>query len=455
DCYGDATGRLNITVTGGRAPFTYAWTGPNGYTNTSKNISGLSAGDYNLTVTDVKGCSSIYAPLDSITEPLQLTMSLARNDITCFGDADGSVTITASGGTTPYEYSKNGVIWQSSNIFDPMNPGIYTFETRDANSCTVSQQDTIIQSQEIIITNEETDNSGQRCNGDSNGMIIITATGGTGLLEYSIDGGSIYQLNNIFVGLGSGEYHVFLRDANACTVEGGKPLIQNPPLLYIDTLVQQDITSCFGSPEGLILIEGAGGSPPMTYIRNAVDTNSTGLFENLSQGPHDLQILDTKGCTKDTSVAINAPPPITTSLGVTHVATCYEDSSGVIAVIASGGTGLAKGYLFQGDTTFSADTVFYDSLLVGNYDFTVIDSLGCEVDTSAMVNAPDSIATDSVIVMPVTCFGDTDGEIRVYGSGGTPPYTYILSPGTDTSTTGIYTNLAAGDYTVNVGDSQG
>ncbi len=454
-CYGDSTGTLNITVTGGFAPYTYAWTGPGGFTSTSKNISGLKAGDYNLTVTDSKGCNRIYAPLDSITGPDEFTMSVAINNITCFGDGDGSATITASGGTPPYEYSRLPLIWQGSNVFSPLNPGIYNFKTRDANSCEISQTDTVTQPLEIKITNETTDNSGQLCHGDSNGIITITATGGMAPLEYSIDTGKTYFLNNTFTGLGGGDYQIYVRDANGCTVVGGKPKIQNPPLLYISLYAQQDITTCFTSAEGQIVIEGGGGSPPLDYILDAADTNQTGIFSSVTQGTHDLRILDTKGCTADTSVVINSPPPITVSTIITDVTTCYEDSTGVVGIVATGGTGSVKGYIFLGDTTFSADTVYYDSLPGGSYDFTVIDSLGCEVYPSAVVNAPDSIGYDSLIVLQVTCFGDTDGEIRAYGAGGTPPYYYVLNPGADTNFTGVYTGLVPGDYTLTIGDKQG
>ena len=159
-------------------------------------------------------------------------------------------------------------------------PGFYTFYTRDANGCTVTMQDTIYQPEEIKITKEETDNSGQLCNGDSNGIIIITAIGGTGLLEYSIDSGYSYLPNNTFSGLGGGEYYVFVRDANSCAVKGGKPFIQNPPLLYISSYAQMDITSCYDDPTGKIVIEGSGGSLPLEYILDAADTNQTGIFEN-------------------------------------------------------------------------------------------------------------------------------------------------------------------------------
>ncbi len=351
-CFGDSTGSLDITVTGGTAPYNFSWTGPNAYINNIEDISGLKAGDYNLILTDANSCLLDSIPLDSITEPPQLTMSTNKDDISCFGSGDGTVTITAGGGTPPYQYKRTGFPYTGSNSFSALNPGPYTFFTKDNNGCETSQQDTILQPQEIKINQVIEDNANQRCNGDSNGIITITAIGGTGMLEYSIDTGITYFPNNVFTNLAGGSYHVYVRDANLCTVIGGEPLIQNPPLLYIKNYSQPDTSTCFASPEGSVFIEGGGGSFPMKYILNETDTSMTGFFENLTEGPHDLQVLDTKGCTRDTTVLLHAPPPIITSTLITHVTTCHEDSSGVIAIIATGGTGLTKSYLFEGNTTY-------------------------------------------------------------------------------------------------------
>ena len=91
------------------------------------------------------------------------------------------------------------------------------------------------------------------------------------------------------------------------------------------------------------------------YIMDAADTNQTGIFTALATGPHDIEIIDTKGCTKDTSIVINSPPPITVTTTITHVTTCYDSATGEIMIVAGGGTG-AKQYSFEG-SAFTADTI--------------------------------------------------------------------------------------------------
>ncbi|MFC2116185.1 gliding motility-associated C-terminal domain-containing protein [Bacteroidota bacterium] len=458
-CYGDSTGSLNITVTGGRAPYTYAWSSPNGFSGATKNISGLKAGDYYLTVTDSRICPRSYTPLDSITGPPEFLMSITKKDMSCFGATDDTVWVNASGGNPGYQYD-DGFGPYASNVFINLGPGTHTLEVIDSKSCIISDTVTINMPQKLEIVGENVVDSLQKCNGDSNGIIVITATGGTGLLEYSIDSGYTFTLNNTFTGLGGNTYYSAVKDQNGCVVFKSSLLIRNPSVLYIDKYAQDDIISCFDAAEGEVRIKAAGGTPipginPYIYVMDLADTTLDGTFPNLIAGNHDIDIYDANGCTTDTSIVILSPPPITTSIGITDVSTCYEDSTGVIALKASGGTGLTKGYIFLGDTTFSADTVFYDSLRGGNYDFTVLDSMGCEVYPSATVNAPDSISTDSVLVSPVSCYGDKNGEIRVYAAGGTPPYSYILNPGADTNSTGVYSGLDPGDYTVTIGDTPG
>ncbi len=453
-CNASGDGAIDIDVAGGTTPYAFAWSGPGGFTGNTEDISGLDAGDYSLVLTDANGCTGNHGPV-TVSEPAVLTMSVATTDVTCNGDGNGSATITAGGGTVPYEYSRNPLLfgWQGSNVFSPLNPGIHTFYVRDANGCQVSENDTIFEPQELLILNENTDNSGQKCYGDSAGIITITASGGTGTIEYSIDDGVSFYPTNVFTGLPGGDYHVWVRDDNGCLVEGGDPKISNPPLLYISNYAQVDITTCYDSPTGQVAIEASGGSSPIRYIMDAADTNQTGFFTGLATGGHDIDIIDSKGCTKDTSIAIASPPPIVVSaIDVVHITDCYGDNTGSLTVHASGGTGNLEFSLEGGP--FQADSVF-SNLQGGNYDLEVRDANGCLVYPSATINQPDSIGYDSIDLYQVTCTGDNDGAVTVYGSGGTPPYTYTLNPGALANGTGIFTGLAPGTYSVTIDDSKG
>lgn len=454
-CFGDNNGTLDITVTGGTMPYGFNWWGPGGFSDTVQNISGLETGPYNLVTTDANGCIASYTPLVNITSPPEILVSLAATAVTCFGDNDGTITVTASGGVPPLEYSRNGIIWQASNLFSGLSAATYTIYVRDTNvptACILTDTITVSQPTQVRIITEIADNTNQNCYGDANGVITLDATGGTGTLLYSIDSAKTFFTTQVFSNLPGGTYYPFVVDENGCMDKGGIQVIDDPLPLFISDYNQVDILTCFAAAEGQVVIEAQGGTAPISYIMDEADTNQTGIFSGLLQGNHDIQILDDRGCRKDTSIFISSPPEIIiASPDITHVTTCWGDPTGAFTMHVSGGTGLIEfslqGGPFQTDSTFT-------NLPGGEYNVTIRDGLGCLVPTPVTINSPESIATDTVIISPVTCFGDTDGSIEIRGSGGTAPYNYTLNPGAVSNTTGIFTSLPPGTYTVSVEDTQ-
>ena len=454
-CFGDNNGSLDITVTGGTMPYSYNWAGPGGFSDTIQNISGLEAGQYDLVLTDANNCIVSYVPLDNITSPPEILISLASTTITCFGDNDGSITVTASGGVPPLEYSRNGLSWQASNLFSGLSPATYTIYVRDANvptACIVSDTITVSQPSQVRIITEIADNSNQNCYGDANGVITLDAIGGTGTLQYSIDSAKTFFTTKVFSNLPGGNYYPFTIDDNGCMDQGGVQVIDDPLPLVIITYNQVDILTCFDAAEGQVVIEAQGGTAPVYYIMDEADTNQTGIFTGLMQGNHDIQILDARGCRKDTAIFISSPPEIIIAApDITHVTTCWGDPVGAFTMHVSGGTGVIEFSLEGGP--FQTDSTFIN-LPGGDYNVAIRDALGCLVPTIVTVNSPASIATDTIIVSPVTCYGDTDGSIEIRGSGGTAPYGYTLNPGAVSNATGIFTNLLPGTYTVTIDDAQ-
>ncbi len=452
-CNGDTDGNIDITVTGGIQPYTYSWTGPNGFTSSDKNISGLEAGDFNLTITDSNLCVQVYTPLTTITEPPELQMSLEKSDIQCSGENNGSIIVHASGGTSPYEYSRTGSLWQTDSIFSGLPPGGYLIFVRDTNLCQTYDTVLIIEPPALTIQSEIKVDSGIICFGDNKGIIEINAVGGTPPLEYSIDSGYTFSSTNRFTDLPAGEYQTVVKDTNGCLVYGNLNVITQPKPLKITYYSQDDIISCFGATEGRIVIQAEGGKGQKQYILDSTRTSSFGIFDNVTGGPHLIQILDEKGCIKDTNVVLNQPPEIIfDSISITSVTGCYGDSNGALFVSSSGGTGSLQ-YSFEGGAF--QDTSSWQNLTGGDYLITVMDENNCQVDTLITVPQPDTISVFSINVQPVTCEGDTNGIVTIVGAGGTPPYTYTLNPGSSSNSTGVFTSLPPGKYTIEIGDANG
>lgn len=455
DCFGGTDGSATASPAGGTTPYSYQWYNDAGLTDpitgeTNPTINGLSVGTYYVQVTDANGCTTVGST--DITQPTQVQVSLTATPVTCFGGSDGSITATAGGGTPPYEYSRNGVIYDTDHTFTGLNPGFYTVYARDANLCVNSDTITVQQPPELQIVSENKESSGNECYGDSAGIITIEATGGTPPLEFSIDSGYNYFLTNTFTGLPAGDYYTFVRDANGCTVEGNKNVISHPSPIRITNYSQFDTASCYGDGTGQALIEAIGGVGSIEFSIDGGQPNSTGVFSNLNGGDHVILMRDANDCEKDTTVTIVEPSPVTfTNISVSDVTTCYGDDLGSIDATALGGTG-AKEYAIDAEP-FQVGGLF-ENLSGGDHVVSARDANLCRVDSTVTINQPDSIYAGSIDVTDVSCAGLTDGTISVSGAGGTPPYSYTLQPGNIPSGTGTFNNLAPGsNYRVEITDA--
>ncbi len=466
-CNSGAEGSIQLTVSGGTTPFTYFWSTTNGLglVVTDKNQSGLTAGKYYFTATDDHNCT--YEDSVEITEPLllEITNEEKTNITTCNGDNTGTITITATGGTGVLTYILNPGAIQTNNTgaFTGLLAGTYTVDVDDENGCgpVTSSSIEITEPTQISITAETpTDIS---CNGFTDGQIVITATGGTGALQYSIDNGTIYLASNTFSGLtASTNYQVKVQDANLCEVAGSTLIITEPTELAIDSTVI-DIT-CNGSTDGSIDITASGGTIVYTY--NWSTTDGSGLVADsedqtgLGAGTYDLTVTDDNLCTVTASISINEPTVINLESSDAINPTCNGSTDGSIDITISGGT-IATNYTYSWSTTdgsgLVADAEDQTGLGAGTYDLTVTDDNLCTVTASISINEPTVINLESSDAINPTCNGSTDGSIDITISGGTIATNYTYSWAT-TDGSGLVadaedqTGLSAGTYNVTATD---
>jgi len=456
-CNGDATGSIEIDVTGGVAPLSFQWTDEGGNTvSTLEDPTALPAGTYSLLITDNNACTAAYPDLTEITEPPAIGVSLAKTDIVCYGDNDGTITVTASGGTPPLEYSRIGDIgatYQAGNTFTGLGPGFYIIWTRDANLCVVTDTISIVEPDELQVLGE-TRSGANQCHGDSSGRISIDdVTGGVEPYQYSINNGADFFADPVFTNLPAGSYQTVVRDATGCEASGNLNVITQPTRLRIDSYVQEDITTCATDLDGRIVIVGAGGTGTKTYVLNDTLEVPSGDFQGLPAGNHKVTIIDQNFCFLDTLVQILAPPSIIIdNVTATDVTGCAGDANGEIAVSGSGGSGTIvyaiNGGAFQGSGSFTG-------LPAGSHTVSLRDDNGCIVDTVVDITEPVPVTISSEIVTPITCNGAGDGVIEIVASGGTTPYSFVLNPGSVSEPSGIFSNLVPDTYTVTVNDDQG
>ena len=209
-CHGLTDGSINITGSN-KVLVNYSWS--NGMV--SNPVTGLGAGNYTVTVTDADGCQETFNY--TITEPAPISLSIAStNSILCYGDGNAAAQVTATGGTSPYNYNwSNGATTRTASN---LTPGTYDVTVTDSRGCFETTSISIVEPEELTITGNT---SGTLCAGDQTGTLTAFGSGGTvtvGLLEYSIDG-STWQNGNIFSGLASGIYTLSVRDENGCVAD--------------------------------------------------------------------------------------------------------------------------------------------------------------------------------------------------------------------------------------------
>ncbi len=461
-CNGAGDGSGSFTATGGSAPFVFTvdnnTTGAaTSSTATSLDFTGAGPGTITVSVTDANGC--VQQQSVDITEPPVIALdSETSTDVTCDGGADGSVSVLASGGTGALSYTlMPGAITNGTGTFNGLAAGDYTVEVTDANLCGPVVSSTLTIASPPAITIDNTNTTDVTCNGGTDGQIEITATGGTGVLTYTLQPAAVSNTTGIFAGLAAGSYTVEVTDENGCgPVVSGTIDITEPAGVTIDNVAFTDVT-CSGASDGTITVTASGGVTPYDFtLQPANITNNTGSFTGLAAGTYTVEVAEANGCGPVISspVTISDATLIVVTAPVTTDATCTGADDGTLSVTASGGTGVYT-YTIQ-PLGLSNSTGVFNSLAPGTYTVDVEDSNGCTVTSAdGTIAEPAGVVIDNTAITDATCPGGTDGQITVTASGGTAPLTYTLQPGAVVNSTGIFAGLAPGTYSVDISDANG
>jgi len=238
-CNGQSNGAIGINITGGTFPYTFLWS--NG--SATEDINNLFAGPYEVNVTDTNGCAAFLSI--TLTEPDPFILTTLSTDAQC-GISDGSVTVFASGGTSPYIYS-----WSTGGTeatIDSIPAGIYNVTVTDSNGCIESITTTVSNdgAPTIII-----DSMLNAVCGDTVGSIFITASGGAGNYTYYWSNGST---TDDLLNVPAGNYEITVTDLAGCTkalsieIEGTPLTIPSICLVTLDSATGKNVIVWEKSP---------------------------------------------------------------------------------------------------------------------------------------------------------------------------------------------------------------
>ena len=457
-CYGDSTGSISISASGGTPPLSYSINnGVNYYAN--NKFDSLPAGQYIIYVQDINNC--IAGPdTVNITQPEKLVIdSVKYSDVnTCYGDSTGKIEIYADGGTPTLTYSiDSGKTFQLLTSFDSLPAGTYYPYVKDQAGCTVTAPAIEIKQPDKLIINTIIKNDVQGCYGDKTGSIAIYASGGTQPYQYSIDSGKTQSADSSFSDLAAGTYYPKVVDDHGCFVYGDSVILTQPDTIII-TSVQSSDVKCYGDKTGTIVVTAQGGTGSLYY---SIDSGQTfpyanGATTDVYAGTYHIAVHDDNNCTVfGPSVTVTQPPKLVIdSVYVKDVNTCFGDSTGSIAIGVSGGT---APYLYSIDdgNKYQADSVFDSLPAATNYYPFVQDSHGCVIGYGYVtITEPTPVVINNVTHTDIdTCHGVPVGTITIQASGGTAPLYYSIDSGQNFVDTNYFKNLYAGNYYIKVKDS--
>ncbi|MFH1319184.1 MAG: PKD domain-containing protein [Bacteroidota bacterium] len=434
-----SNGTSSANVSGGTGPYTYSWDDPSN--QTTATASGLFAGIYTVTVTDNNGCFDTDSV--TVTNTNAPILNTSSTSPACYGDNNGSATVTVTSGTPPYTYQWDDPASQTTTTATGLTAWTYNITVTDDNACTASAGVTIGEPGTIVISITWTDPS---CSGECNGSATLTASGGTPPYSYLWDD-PLFQTTSTATGLCAGNYNLTVTDNNGCSTAASVTI--NDPAGIILTITTTD-ASC-GIADGSATVSGTGGMWPYTYLWDDPANQTTETATGIAAGGYSVIVTDANNCTETANATVNDAGGANVMISDSTDVSCYGGNDGSATLTASGGT---PPYSYLWDDTMSQITITATGLSAGTYNVLVTDLNGCSSSENVTINEPAALNAAITSSNDNSCYGECYGDATVSVSGGTTPYTFLWDD-PQVQTTITVTGLCAGTYVVTITDANG
>ena len=441
---GGNNGSINVTPSPA-GNYTYLWND----SSPLQNRTGLAAGVYSVTITDVNTPTCTFDTTITLNSSSTLNLSLSNPvNPTCAGD-DGSITVNLSGGTAPYSasidtggapFNVNVPVAGSVNI-PGLNGVTITVTVTDAAGCISNAFATLVAPANCCTFTISAAVTQPAC-AQTNGSVVLTTANGSGNYTYSWGGG---QNTSSVTNVGAGNYPVTITDvafAN-CSIDTSFSLVNpNAPVINSATSTTE---TCAGN-DGSATVAASGGTGTLTIAWS--NGGNTFTITNLASDTFDFTVTDATGCSTTGSVIVPVLPGccfLQTSFNLIPP-TCGLNNGTITVNITTAGT---PPYTYSIDgVNFQAQNIF-TNVAPGNYNAITQDVNLCSFTVPVVVPVSSSTLSVTITQTDVTCFGMNDGTATANPLGGNPAYSYFWSSASNMS---AITNLSPGNYILTVTD---
>ncbi|NMH85948.1 T9SS type A sorting domain-containing protein [Flavivirga algicola] len=464
--YQTANGSISLEVTGGTAPYTYAWTNSDDatYSEDTEDIDDLSIGTYALLVTDANGCTESL--VQTITEPEQLLIDIIplteAEGIQCYDEETVMpLTTNTRGGVGMYTYQwfnedNPGVIISTESDLGLVKEGTYMVVITDENGNTANDTYEVTQPDRLSLSENVTH---MLCHNDTDGRIDISVIGGVPPYEYSWSNGE--QTEDIG-DLRSGIYTVIVTDANFCEVRA-EIEVEQPNSLFAD--IDRQYPSSSTVRDGRVIVDVRGGVFPYQYQWY----NETGdllpftasRLDNIGPEKYALTITDANNCELIIDdIDLFVPPALEVVIEQQSVISCHGNTeTGNIVAIVNGGvpfnSRLEYEYQWYNATNnqlLETNNPVLSRVGAGIYYVSITDAIGTMVQSEPFeLEEPDRLVV-SFEADYINCGNEDDWTIGALVEGGTPPYRYRWNTGANKQQ---LEEVLAGTYSISITDSRG
>lgn len=389
---------FDITASGGDGRYTFAYSRDHGETYTSLAPVHI-PGEYDIRVTDGKGCMAWAGDTYPIHLPDSLFFETRLTHITCRGNDDGRIDIGASGDGYGLSYSLDNASWQASPVFDKLLAGDYTVFVLDSRGCkkfsTVTlSEDTSREELNISISSLK----GVYCGGDTTGTISFITSGGMSPYLYSLDN-TTWISTPYFSHLSAGNYTLQAKDEYGCVTEYTTTIPAEDPAIRVSGKITPVL--CYDTPTGELSVDALGGDGNYHFSWEGSSLSANHLAQ-LKAGHYQLTVTDGKGCMQTANYTIPQPPLLEMKIETTGVCDGLQD--GIIKVWADGGT---MNYAYSlGDADWVPDSVF-SNLSAGTYRVMIKDANDCLLQQQVTLAKKNTKPTVNFLVVSQDNVSDT------------------------------------------------